>query len=183
MATEQAVESKPKTEEEPKGDVNPDANTNIPSDNVTDEVESKDSSNDKQIIDEQSKDDVKEEKYDDNDTSNVNTEEESKIDFDAIDKVLFAESPSTNTNTLSFDAIKFASDEERNGAMELQSKLRSDHKLNNLPPFEMARFYIGSKCRIPKATQKWIDTMGLYKTHNLKDVTEESMIKCFRESM
>ena len=157
--------------------------------NVTDEVESKDD-NDTSVTDvDVAKDDVKQDPENDDDNGpytpsyNDTSDKEFKMDFAALDEILFAESPAVNTNTLSFDSIEFATDEERNGAMDLQSTLRSEHKLTNLPPFEMARFYIGSKCRIPKATQKWIDTIGLYKTHNLKDVTEQQMIKCFRESM
>ena len=49
------------------------------------------------------------------------------------------------TNDLCWDDIKFETDEEKQGAMELQSELKSQHKLTNVPPFEMARFYLGSK--------------------------------------
>eukprot|EP01084_Bolivina_argentea_P143718 252309_1 len=105
----------------------------------------------------------------------------SKIDFDSIDKLLYAEPIGSNTNDLSYDNIQFESDEEKQGAMDLAKHLRTANKLVNLPPFEMARFYIGSKQRIEKATKKWMDTMVTFKQYKLETITEQRMIKCFRE--
>eukprot|EP01084_Bolivina_argentea_P017935 33451_1 len=106
-----------------------------------------------------------------------------EIDFDALNTVLSSEAIGTNTNTLNWDSIVFINDDEKEGSKQLQSELQTKHNITlaKLPPFEMARFYIGSKCRIPKAVSKWIATKTLYNKLNLKSVTEQQMMKCFQE--
>eukprot|EP01084_Bolivina_argentea_P233838 393756_1 len=100
-------------------------------------------------------------------------DDEDQIDFNALNDALMSEPIGTNTNTLDWDAIVFMSDEEREGSKQLQNELHTKHNiaLSKLPPFEMARFYIGSKCRIPKAVDKWMALKAFYDKHNLQAVT------------
>eukprot|EP01083_Nonionella_stella_P028725 79120_1 len=106
-----------------------------------------------------------------------------EIDFDALNTVLSSEAIGTNTNTLNWDSIVFINDDEKEGSKQLQSELQTKHNITlaKLPPFEMARFYIGSKCRIPKAVDKWMAAKAFYDKHNLQSVTEQQMMKCFQE--
>eukprot|EP01083_Nonionella_stella_P028722 79117_1 len=109
--------------------------------------------------------------------------DEDETDWDALNNVLMSEPKGTDTTTLNWDSIAFKSNEEKEGSKQLQNELQTKHNIisTELPPFEMARFYIGSKCRIPKAVAKWMATKALYNKYNLQSVTEQKMIKCFQE--
>eukprot|EP01083_Nonionella_stella_P118584 354037_1 len=106
-----------------------------------------------------------------------------QIDFDALNRALMKEPIGIKTNTLNWDSIVFLNNEEREGSKQLQNELHKTHSImrSKLPPFEMARFYIGSKCRIPKAVDKWMAAKAFYDKHNLQSVTEQQMMKCFQE--
>lgn len=94
-----------------------------------------------------------------------------------------ASSLNRSTHLLTWEEIAFSSKEEKEGAMKLQDKLKKDHGIENAPPFEMARFFIGSKCRLEKAEQKYLEYLKFWKKHGFDDITPEQLEKCFKESM
>lgn len=85
------------------------------------------------------------------------------------------------TSMMGWDDIEFINDDEMIGSQKLQAELMTKYNLFNVPPFEMARYYIGSKNRLKKALQKYKDTMNLYSNYKLNSLTDDQMIKCFTE--
>ena len=119
-------------------------------------------------ITDEKKDSTKAETNDANDTSEVT---ESLFHYDRC------------TSLLSWDEIPFINDEEREGSIKLKEKLEKEHNILDIPPFECARFFIGSKCRIDKAVQKYLDTLKLREKYKFDQITDQQLEKCFKEGM
>lgn len=88
-----------------------------------------------------------------------------------------------STSLLTWEEIPFATNDEKQGSIQLQQTLKTDHGIDNAPPFEMARYFIGSKCRIGKATQKYIDSLKLQEKHKFDEITDAQLELCFKERM
>lgn len=93
------------------------------------------------------------------------------------------------TNNLTWDDIPFIDDDEKNGCLQFyHSLLKADNKNKHqleekdCPPFEVCRYFIGSKNRMKKAHKKWHLTIDLCKHHKLMDVNEQQLRDCFKKS-
>ena len=59
-------------------------------------------------------------------------------------------------------------------------RLKNEYKLTILPPFEIARYYVGSKGREEKAIGKWLRTNALCREYGLNEVNNDELLNICR---
>ena len=137
------------------------------------------------VKEEKTKEIEKENAKDENESKNEAQQEEKKMDDDSKSNVSVSSFKGYDkcTSLLSWDEIPFVNKEEREGAISLADKLASNHGIEDVSPFEMARFFIGSKCRIEKATEKYLESQKFFKKNKFDQITDDQLNKCFAECM